>query len=179
MDAYCPVCKMSHEIRTAPCMQQNWTTYGTATPYKLDLGGQSYDALKRECEALRQCALDNAALLQGKLNECDELRTEGHQLREGMIRLNDVNMTLESRAEAAEQRAREWEAKYRYALVLIDAADDDLEAGMSGVAFSAQVPISLIDGKSASQIAELLCEDAALQSASASAAQTNTTGETK
>ena len=47
---------------------------------------------------------------------------------------------------------------YRYALTIIDAAESDGD-GMAGVAFSAQVPFHLIDGK-ASQIAELLCENA-------------------
>lgn len=50
-------------------------------------------------------------------------------------------------------------ARYRYALALIEAAADDPD-GMSGVAYSAQVPLDLIEGKSEAEIAAFLCENA-------------------
>lgn len=56
-------------------------------------------------------------------------------------------------------RIGEGEERYRYALSLIDAAAEDGD-GMAGVAFSAQVPLDLIDGKRPSEIAALLCENA-------------------
>jgi hypothetical protein len=73
--------------------------------------------------------------------------------------LKEAAAALARQADVPELPAgADWEARYKYALVLIDAADED-EGGMAGVAFSAQA-FHLIDGKSPSQIAAMLCEDA-------------------
>jgi hypothetical protein len=51
------------------------------------------------------------------------------------------------------------EGRYHYALLLIDVAERDGD-GLAGVAFSAQVPVDLIDGKTDSQIIKLMCSEA-------------------
>lgn len=67
------------------------------------------------------------------------------------------NATLQATAAASAMDV--WEARYRNLLTLIDAAAAD-EDGMSGVAFSAQAPMYLLDWKSESQIADMLCTNA-------------------